>query len=588
MLTATYSPEDNKLRLYSSERLDPGTYEQVRGAGFVWAAKQGLFVTPAWTPERADLLEQLAGEIGDEDTSLVERAEERSERFEGYQENRAADAVQAQAAVEAIAGGIPLGQPILVGHHSERHARKDAERIENGMRKAVKMWDTAKYWQDRAAGALRHAKHKEKPDVRSRRIKTLEADKRKQERTLAEAQRFLTLWANDGARMKRKDGGETTFLQRALAITNRDNVSKCFPVAEYPRPEGVHVYEGPMCLWSALGGSEHSGGFLAPEQARDIAEACHRASIDRAERWIAHLSNRLTYERALLAESGGTIADQVKPELGGAVKCWVGPGWREIQKVNRVSVTVLDNWGNGGRDFPRTVKLDKLTGIMSKADFEALKAGQGTATAPEEPARQSFSKPEAGAFENMKETLRAGIQVISAPQLFPTPAHLAARMIEESDIHITDSILEPSAGTGSLVWEILQGRQVARLQAVEINPSLCDRLRVVNHHFGPQTSNLVECADFLECTPEILGTFHKVLMNPPFSNGQDIQHIEHALKFLRPGGRLVAICANGPRQNAKLRPIVEAAGGTWEVLPPGTFADQGTNVNTVLLALNVA
>lgn len=57
---------------------------------------------------------------------------------------------------------------------SERRARKDAERIENGMRKAVRMWETADYWKSRAAGAIRHAKYKERPDVRARRIKTIE------------------------------------------------------------------------------------------------------------------------------------------------------------------------------------------------------------------------------------------------------------------------------------------------------------------------------------------------------------------------------------------------------------------------------
>jgi len=74
-------------------------------------------------------------------------------------------------------------------------------------------------------------------------------------------------------------------------------------------------------------------------------------------------------------------------------------------------------------------------------------------------------------------------------------------------------------------------------------------------------------------------------MNPPFINGSDIKHIEHALKFLKPGGRLVAICADGPRQNATLKPIAEDSGGFWEPLPAGTFKDQGTNVNTVLLTI---
>lgn len=132
-----------------------------------------------WTPQRADLLTELCGEIGDEDTSLVDRAEERAERFETYQENRAADAESARKGVEAITSGIPLGQPILVGHHSQRHAERDAKRIENGMRKAVRMWETSKYWKERAAGALAHAKYKEQPDVRHRRLAGLESDLRR-------------------------------------------------------------------------------------------------------------------------------------------------------------------------------------------------------------------------------------------------------------------------------------------------------------------------------------------------------------------------------------------------------------------------
>jgi len=59
------------------------------------------------------------------------------------------------------------------------------------MRKAVECWKAAQYWQDRAKGAIRLAKYKERPDVRARRIKGLEADKRKQEHSQADAQKFL-------------------------------------------------------------------------------------------------------------------------------------------------------------------------------------------------------------------------------------------------------------------------------------------------------------------------------------------------------------------------------------------------------------
>ena len=64
----------------------------------------------------------------------------------------------------------------------------------------------------------------------------------------------------------------------------------------------------------------------------------------------------------------------------------------------------------------------------------------------------------------------------------------------------------------------------------------------------------------------------------PFENADDIKHIRHALGFLNPGGRLVAICANGPRQRADLMP--DAA--EWIDLEPGAFAESGTNVNAAI------
>ena len=39
--SATYSPEDNKLRIYPSSRLSKELYERVRASGFIWAPKAG-------------------------------------------------------------------------------------------------------------------------------------------------------------------------------------------------------------------------------------------------------------------------------------------------------------------------------------------------------------------------------------------------------------------------------------------------------------------------------------------------------------------------------------------------------------------
>src|ERR1700733_8393719 len=44
---------------------------------------------------------------------------------------------------DRIADGIPFGQPILVGHHSEGRHRRDLARIESGMRAAIELGDKA-------------------------------------------------------------------------------------------------------------------------------------------------------------------------------------------------------------------------------------------------------------------------------------------------------------------------------------------------------------------------------------------------------------------------------------------------------------
>jgi hypothetical protein len=55
----------------------------------------------------------------------------------------------------------------------------------------------------------------------------------------------------------------------------------------------------------------------------------------------------------MLGENGGTVTDKTKPEKGGACRFWASPrgGWSYIQKVNKVSVTVLDTYGDGGAPF---------------------------------------------------------------------------------------------------------------------------------------------------------------------------------------------------------------------------------------------
>jgi phospholipid N-methyltransferase len=184
--------------------------------------------------------------------------------------------------------------------------------------------------------------------------------------------------------------------------------------------------------------------------------------------------------------------------------------------------------------------------------------------------------PAAEDFATIKAALKTGVRVVTAPQLFPTPPALAKRMAKLADIEGGDRVLEPSAGTGNLIRAIVDAQPMADVFAVEVNRALCDALPV-----GLLFDGEALCQDFLTCTTEQLGRYNKILMNPPFANGADIEHIKHALRFMKRDGVLVALCANGPRQQAELRPLAD----TWEELPDGTFADQGTGVRVVLLTV---
>lgn len=91
--------------------------------------------------------------------SDIERKLEKATRYEAYATNAEARAESRYNNARAIGSHIPFGQPILVGHHSERRHRRDIERIDNNMRKCVEESEKAEYLKGRAFD-LAHAEEK--------------------------------------------------------------------------------------------------------------------------------------------------------------------------------------------------------------------------------------------------------------------------------------------------------------------------------------------------------------------------------------------------------------------------------------------
>ena len=191
-------------------------------------------------------------------------------------------------------------------------------------------------------------------------------------------------------------------------------------------------------------------------------------------------------------------------------------------------------------------------------------------------------------YPTMREALRAGsVKVTVASQLLPSPRVIAERIVQEARLRPGDRILEPSAGTGRLIDAAIASGWSGECIAVEINPALATALLAKYDGAGVR----VHHGDFLELEPGP-ERFDRVVMNPPFADQMDVRHVRHAARFLKHGGRLVAIMSAGvtfrqDRMSTDFRAFVESQGGSIEPLPPDSFKESGTSVNAVLIVIDV-
>jgi predicted RNA methylase len=171
-----------------------------------------------------------------------------------------------------------------------------------------------------------------------------------------------------------------------------------------------------------------------------------------------------------------------------------------------------------------------------------------------------------------------------ALQAFYTPPETAERVVDAAAIEDGMRVLEPSAGGGVLAR--FAHDQGGRITCVEMDEATADKLAS-----EPACEDLVY-GDFLSVKPsDLIGfPFDRIVMNPPFSKQADARHVLHALDFLRPGGRLVAIMAASVtfRDTDLYRQVRDhaSAGGWIDELPEGAFKESGTGVRTALVVID--
>jgi predicted RNA methylase len=524
-VTIRHTHEDGTL-VYGTSKGD-GTAEILRANRFRWfhsiklwgVAQSRDHLAKRWQINAAADALRKAGfkvrveiddtprDVTDVKADRAERLDARYDRLTTKAQRNAAEAEARHRAADAISERFAGGQPILVGHHSERRARRDHERMESHDRAANVAYKKAERASQAARVVGREDARRERPDVVIRRIDKTEADLRKTQHQI------------DGTR----------------------------PANDW---RGAYGYDREPA----------SGEWLEQLQARKT-----------------YLEHQLAADRALLAEhetNGYVRLDRTTVHKGDIV-FWsiIRQDSATVTRVNPKTVT-LDR-----HSYPRTLPYEEIQKVNCPH--------QDTTTTIRMPRRPAAQRETPAVTVERPAERPAPVVVDARFEFFPTPAPVVEQMIAAAGLQPGMTVLEPSAGTGAIAGPVQA--LGCHVDCVELSQDLA---RILDTGCYRQVIR----ADFLEYGPRDNPAgaeyYDRVLMNPPFGRRADLAHVTHALRFVKPGGLLVAIMANGVtfhsyRETVAFRELVAASGGEITPLPDDAFKQSGADVRTVLVTIPV-
>ena len=148
-------------------------------------------------------------------------------------------------------------------------------------------------------------------------------------------------------------------------------------------------------------------------------------------------------------------------------------------------------------------------------------------------------------------------------------------------IHEDDTVLEPSAGRGALVKAIHRACPSVMVECYELMPE--------NREFLHTLSNVILLDE--DFTKDSVGSYTKIIANPPFSGNQDIEHVRLMYERLEEGGTLAAITSQHWRFASEKRCIdfrnwlKEVHGEVFEI-SAGEFKESGTSISTMAVVIS--
>lgn len=607
------SAEDYKTVLAGAKRLG-GWYSSFRGKGAVPGfqfktredAEAFLKLAGGDVTAAKDQVAQRRDAFADDKSqSAVERLTEMADRMEqdaNAEESRDRKANTARRARFASAAlNAAAAQKAMA-----RTMRNIAQAIQEGRAKFLDAVRT-RTQVDALLGYVRTAKDKE---LRAKYPSYAEQEKRKGEPATAETAGFAdfpsyTAFRSDlamlGRQMLEVDGTKKLG-QRLMSVA--DDVTDAY--LEFARDNIRAV--------SQFG----RGDALAEFASRDDAERAIRRS-------------GLVGKAIVLPIKRGQNRVILSPSEAMSRKVWAGDGDKRITLSGEFGKELVEAIGRRGNktnglavpwQFQTTYDRRKLLsriGIETPSEFRSA-------------LREVIALQETAVANKVREMELAMVgRRADGLDFFPTPAAIADQMVEAADISPDMAVLEPSAGMGHIadriraagaepdVVEISADRrellEEKGFHAADVNDFLDlkprefftygdifrapDGTQGVLRGVGGMGSQRVRLEDEqgnqlgLYNRDELEGVAHRgtasgydrIIMNPPFSDRRDAEHVQHAYTLLRPGGRIVAIMGEGvffgqDKKAQEFRDWLDAVGGTVEKLPEGTFMDPSLPVNT--------
>lgn len=165
-------------------------------------------------------------------------------------------------------------------------------------------------------------------------------------------------------------------------------------------------------------------------------------------------------------------------------------------------------------------------------------------------------------------------------QFFETPASIADWLVMlAGGIDGKDNVLEPSAGRGAIIKAIHRACPEVVVDCFELMPenkeflSAFPKVNIVGDEFNDTGKR-----------------YSKIIANPPFSNNQDIKHVQLMYQCLEPKGTLVAITSRHwlfatERVCQDFRAWLGEVHGEQFEIKEGEFKESGTSIATMAIKI---